>query len=182
MDRKTTALALAVMAVVMVMVGIFGHSYWTVSEKGASGGIGVKEISACMGDECRSASLGDVLGNKEKAFVYAGTFTFYLGLLAALGGLLAAGLVFAQKRVGGPISPARLSLALFGLTAVGAILFFATAPSEVSKEASFGIGLPLTLAGAGCGVVGMLFLDQLNRAMPAAAPAPPPQAPPPPVA
>ena len=122
-NKRTTALVLAVIGVVLVMVGVFGHSYWTGSDERSSGGVGVREVEECRKDECRTASLSDLLGKEQKAFVYSGTFAFYFGqrgracdrhLLAALGGLIAAGLVFAQRPVRGPVSPARLSLVLLG--------------------------------------------------------------------
>lgn len=175
MDRRAGGAWLCIGGAVLLVVSLFTNMWWEHSEHGLKVGVGTRAIEVCHdrssddddddddqaeGPRCETASLTKMFASAEdppKRWITFGGITYFGGLIAAALLVVAGGLALAKVTVGGPVSPARLAIAMSGVTVIAGVAFVALLPSE-AKDLGMGAGFPLALAGAIGGTIGSVLL------------------------
>lgn len=156
---KNLSIALGVLAL-LVLVAIFTHAWFTMSERGMDGGMGLTGVEVCGRGKCASVSWGDMGKNAPAGISIFG----YAGLLGglAIAGMSAAWAFFGFTGKPNPI-PFKILNAAAGVAAFGMVGFMVRLFAEGTKGASIGYSAFLGIGGViGIGIVAKM-LTQPNK-------------------
>jgi len=151
---KNLSIALGVLAL-LVLVAIFTHAWFTMSERGMDGGMGLTGVEVCGRGRCASVSWGDMGGKAPGGIEIFG----YAGLLGglAIAGLSAAWAFFGFTGKPNPI-PFKVLNAAAGVAAFGMVGFVVRWFAEGTKGASIGYSAFLGIGGViGIGVIAKML-------------------------
>ncbi len=161
MNRSVTASVLIAIGILMTLFGVLDGEWYGIREDDDAVLVGLRESEMCRGSACTTKSLRSL--PIDPMFSMSGNVAFFGGLIAAALGALAAGLRLARVEVAGPVSPARMAVAMFGVTLVASLLFIGSRPDEL-EPFKMGMAGPLAIAGALFGAAGSVMLVLEARA------------------
>lgn len=159
---------LCALAIVMILIGTFGNRWVSISVGNNSGGLGLLELEACRGDECRSRDYGDRWSSDDELRLLAAKGAVVASLLL----VVALGLAAYAANASSPIPLinrfAPFVPVLGGLAAVGALVAASLIKSRVTDGdpgAPWGIGWSAFVysSGAAVGAVGAYLARRPGR-------------------
>lgn len=161
MNRSVTASVLIAIGIVLTLMGVFNSEWYGGPEGEYSLFVGLRELEICGPGFCKTHSLRSQ--PVDPMFSMSGNVAFFGGIIAAALGALAAGLRLARVEIAGPVSPARMAVAMFGVTLVASLFFLGSIPDEL-RRFPLGSAGPLAIAGALFGAAGGVLLVLEARA------------------
>jgi hypothetical protein len=161
MNRSVTASVLIAIGIVLTLMGVLDGEWFGIREDHDAVAVGLREAEFCRELACSTKSLRSL--PIDPMFSMSGNVAFFSGIIAAVLGALAACLRLAGVEVAGPVSPARMAAAMFGVTLVASLLFVGSKPDDL-EALRMGMAGPLAIAGALFGAVGSVILVLEARA------------------
>lgn len=163
MNRRIGEVVLIAIAIVLVLLGVLSSDWLAGHADDVSVRVGLREATACEDGRCQAVELRNV--GLKPSVAMSGNAAYFSALLAVVLGALAGGFHLAGKTVVGPISPARLAAAFFGVTSIAGVVFLLSMDADM-----LGVGMsgPQAIAGGIFGLVGSVMIALRRDAGPSA--------------
>ena len=163
MNRRVGEVVLIAIALVLTLYGVLSDSWFAAAaaDEPVRIDIGLREATVCRLGACESIALTQL--ESSKAVTMGGNVAFFAGLLASVLAAIAAALHLSGRPISGPISPARLAVAFFVASSLGALLYLGVRPGRDHVDLAMGAAGPMMVAGGVFGAIGAGMIAAAGR-------------------